>query len=62
MLFAALLIVGSSAQADTVKITFVGAPTGVTDGPDYVLPYELNITAVREMNFEFPPKLCKWIG
>lgn len=43
MLVAAVLILGFSVQADTVAVTYVDAPTGVNDGPDYVLPYVLNV-------------------
>lgn len=46
MLMAALLTFGLSAQAGTVSVTFVGAPTGVNDGTDYVLPYELDVNGI----------------
>jgi hypothetical protein len=46
MLMGAVLTLGLSAHAGTVSITFVGAPTGVNDGADYVMPYRLNINGV----------------
>ena len=42
----AVLTLGLSAHASTVPITFMGAPTGVNDGVDYVLPYQLKINGV----------------
>ena len=46
MLMGAVLTLGLSAHAGTVTITFVGTPTGVNDGADYVMPYQLNINGV----------------
>lgn len=43
LLFAALFTLEVSAQATTVSVTFVGTPTGVSDGTDFVLPYQLDI-------------------
>jgi hypothetical protein len=43
MLAGAVLILGFSAQADTINVTFADAPTGVNDGTDYVLPYLLTV-------------------
>jgi hypothetical protein len=43
VLVASALALGFSAQADTVSITFVSEPTGVTNGTDYVMPYLLSI-------------------
>ena len=40
------LTFGLCAQADTLPITFIGAPTGVNNGVDYVLPYQLSINGV----------------
>jgi hypothetical protein len=34
------------AQADTVSITLLGANTGVSNGTDYVLPYQLSIDGI----------------
>jgi hypothetical protein len=42
----AILTLGLSAHAGTVSVTFIGVPTGVNDGVDYVLPYQLNINGV----------------
>jgi hypothetical protein len=40
----ALLIAAvSSLRADVVQVQFVGTPTGVNDGPDYVLPYAITV-------------------
>ena len=39
-------MLGLSAHASTVSVTFAGAPTGVNDGADYVLPYQLNINGI----------------
>jgi PEP-CTERM motif len=41
-----MLILAYSAQASTIPVTFVGANTGVNDGVDYVLPYQLNVNGV----------------
>ena len=41
-----VLTLGLFVQADAVSITFVGAPSGVNDGTDYVLPYQLEINGV----------------
>jgi hypothetical protein len=46
MLMGAVLALGLSAHAGTVSVTFIGAPTGVNDGVDYVLPYQLNINGI----------------
>jgi hypothetical protein len=46
MLMGIALTLGLSAQASTVSITFVGAPTGVNDGVDYVMPYQLDINGI----------------
>ena len=46
MLMGAVLTLGLSAQAGTVSVTFIGTPTGVNDGADYVMPYQLNINGV----------------
>ena len=46
MLMGVVLTLGLSAHAGTVSITFVGTPTGVNDGVDYVLPYRLSINGV----------------
>jgi hypothetical protein len=40
------LFLALSAYADTVALTFVGAGTGVTNGADYVLPYQLTVNGV----------------
>jgi len=37
---------GFTAQASTISITFAGAPTGVTNGPYYVMPYLLSIDGI----------------
>lgn len=42
-LLAGALALGFSAQADTVSVTFVGTPAGVSNGADYVMPYLLSI-------------------
>lgn len=46
MLMGMVLMLGLSAHAGTVSITFVGTPTGVNDGVNYVMPYQLNINGV----------------
>jgi hypothetical protein len=46
MLMGMVLMLGLSAHANTVSITFVGTPTGVNDGAAYVMPYLLNINGV----------------
>jgi hypothetical protein len=46
-LLASALALGISAQADTVSITYIDAPTGVTNGSDYVAPYLLSINGVQ---------------
>jgi hypothetical protein len=46
MLMGAVLTLGLSAHAGTVKVTFVGTPTGVNDGASYVMPYQLKIDGV----------------
>jgi hypothetical protein len=46
MLMGAVLTLGLLAHAGTVTVTFVGTPTGVNDGADYVMPYQLNINGV----------------
>src|ERR1700731_797315 len=38
-----MLILACSAQASTIPVTYLGANTGITDGADYVLPYQLNV-------------------
>jgi hypothetical protein len=35
-----------SAAAETVSVTFLGADTGVNNGADYVLPYQLSIDGI----------------
>ena len=40
------LALGLSAQADTVTVTYVGADTGVNNGADYVLPYQLTVNGI----------------
>src|ERR1035441_3409652 len=46
MLMGLVLTLGLSAHAGTVSVTFIGVPTGVNDGADYVLPYQLNVNGV----------------
>jgi hypothetical protein len=46
MLMGVVLTLGLSAHAGTVSVTFIGTPTGVNDGADYVMPYQLNINGV----------------
>ena len=46
MRMGAVLTLALSAHAGTVSITFVGAPAGVNDGADYVLPYQLSINGI----------------
>jgi hypothetical protein len=46
MLMGLVLTLGLSAHAGTVSVTFISAPTGVNDGTDYVMPYQLNINGV----------------
>jgi hypothetical protein len=46
ILMGVVLALGLSAHASTVSITFIGTPTGVNDGADYVLPYQLKIDGV----------------
>ena len=46
MRMGAVLTLALSAHAGTVSITFVGTPTGVNDGADYVLPYQLSINGI----------------
>ena len=36
-------VMGGSAHADTIAVSFIGANTGVNNGADYVLPYQLSI-------------------
>jgi hypothetical protein len=38
---------GLSAQADSISVTFVDAPTGVNNLTDYVMPYLLSINGVQ---------------
>jgi hypothetical protein len=38
-----MLILACSAQASTIPVTYLGANTFITDGADYVLPYQLNV-------------------
>jgi hypothetical protein len=38
-----VLTFGLSGQAEIVPVTFLGADTGVNNGTDYVLPYQLNV-------------------
>jgi len=40
------LTITLSAEASTVAITFLGADTGVNNGTDYVLPYQLLVDGV----------------
>jgi hypothetical protein len=47
VLLAGALTLGLSAQADSVSIIFVDAPTGVNNGVDYVMPYLLNINGIQ---------------
>jgi hypothetical protein len=47
MLLAGVLALGFSAQADSVSVTFVDAPTGVNNGPDYVMPYLLSVNGIQ---------------
>jgi hypothetical protein len=47
LLLAGALACGLSARADSVSVTFVGAPTGVNNGVDYVLPYLLTVNGVQ---------------
>jgi hypothetical protein len=35
-----------SAQASTVSVTFLGTDTGVNNGADYVLPYQLSLDGI----------------
>ena len=44
-LVAALLISGATftVEASVVKVEYIGPPTGVSDGADYVLPYAITI-------------------
>jgi hypothetical protein len=37
------LALGISARASTIPVTFLGANTGVNNGTDFVLPYQLNV-------------------
>src|ERR1019366_350051 len=46
MLMGVVLTLGLSAHAGTVSVTFIGTPTGVNDGADYVMPYQLSINGV----------------
>jgi hypothetical protein len=46
MLMGSVWTLALSAHAGTVSITFVGAPTGVNDGVDFVLPYQLSINGI----------------
>jgi hypothetical protein len=47
VLVAGTLALGLSAQANSVSVTFVDAPTGVSNGADYVMPYLLSINGVQ---------------
>jgi hypothetical protein len=49
MLPLAALFVAAAGFASADNIQFVGAPTGVNDGHDYVLPYEIAINGVDEL-------------
>jgi hypothetical protein len=40
------LTMAFSAAAETVSVTFLGADTGVNNGADFVLPYQLSIDGV----------------
>ena len=40
------LMTSLSAEASTVSVTFLGADTGVNNGTDFVLPYQLSIDGV----------------
>ena len=40
------LMMALSAEAETVSVTFLGANTGVNNGTDYVLPYQLSIDGI----------------
>ena len=48
--FAALagigLMIAFSARAETIAVTFIGANTGVSNGADYVLPYQITVNGV----------------
>jgi hypothetical protein len=46
MLMGVVLTLGLSAHAGTVSVTFISTPTGVNDGADYVLPYQVKINGV----------------
>ena len=40
------LTMSLSAEANTVSVTFLGTDTGVNNGTDYVLPYQLSIDGI----------------
>ena len=46
MLMGLVLTLGLSAHAGTVSVTFISAPTGVNDGVDFVMPYQLKVDGV----------------
>ena len=46
MLMGLVLTLGLSAHAGTVSVTFISAPTGVNDGVDYVMPYQLKVNGI----------------
>jgi hypothetical protein len=48
LLLAGILTCGFSAQASTVNITFLGT-SGVSDGADYVTPYQLSINGTATL-------------
>ena len=46
LLIGAGLSLGLSAQANTISVKYVGADTGVTNGADFVLPYQLDVNGI----------------
>ena len=49
MLSLTALLVAAVGFADADSIQFIGVPTGVNDGHDYVLPYEISINGVDQL-------------
>jgi hypothetical protein len=41
-----MLTLGLSARASIISVTFVGEDTGISDGDDFVAPYQLNINGI----------------
>jgi hypothetical protein len=46
LLAVAVLVLAFSGQAGTVSVTLLGADTGVNNGTDFVLPYQLSIDGI----------------